>query len=64
MISVSYPQRWAAATLLIVLLLAATENRHKTTLQKTNDTSSSGVPLVYRAWGQLNLSAPSPFVAA
>ena len=27
-------------------------NRHETALQKTNDTSSSGVPRVYRAWGQ------------
>ena len=27
-------------------------NRHESSLQKTNDTSSSGVPRVYRAWGQ------------
>ena len=27
-------------------------NRRESTLQKTNDTSSSGVPRVYRAWGQ------------
>jgi len=32
--------------------VAATENRHETTLQKTNETSSSGIPRVYRAWGQ------------
>ena len=32
--------------------VTATENRHETTLQKTNDTSSSGVPRVYRASGQ------------
>ena len=32
--------------------VAATENRHETTLQKINDASSSGVPRVYRAWGQ------------
>jgi len=27
-------------------------NTHESTLQKTNDTSSSGAPRVYRAWGQ------------
>jgi len=32
--------------------VAATENRHESTLQKTNDTSTSGVPRVYRALGQ------------
>jgi len=32
--------------------VAATENRHETTLQKTNDTSSSGELRVYRAWEQ------------
>jgi len=40
--------------------VAATENRHETTLQKTNDTSSSGVPRVYRAWGQTQFKRSQP----
>ena len=40
--------------------VAATENRHETTLQKTNDTSSSGVPRVYRAWGQTQFKRSHP----
>ena len=32
--------------------VATTEHRHEATLQKTKDPSSSGVPRVYRAWGQ------------
>jgi len=38
--------------------VAATESRHEFTLQKTNNTSSSGVPRVYRAWGQTQRSQP------
>ena len=40
--------------------VAATENRHETTLQKTNDTSSSGVPRVYRASGQTQFRRSQP----
>jgi len=40
--------------------VAATENRHETTLRKTNDTSSSGVPRVYRAWGQTQFKRSQP----
>jgi len=39
---------------------AATENRHETTLQKTNDTSSSGVIWVYCAWGQTQFKRSQP----
>jgi len=34
------------------LLQANLPVTHESTLQKTNHTSSSGVPRVYRAWGQ------------
>jgi len=40
--------------------VAATENRHETTLQKTNDISSSGVPRVYPAWGQTQFKRSQP----
>jgi len=44
--------------------VAATENRHETTLQKTNDTSSSSVPRVYPAWGQTQFKRSQPVGAA
>jgi len=40
--------------------VAATENRHETTLQKTNDTSGGGLPRVYRAWGQTHFKRYQP----
>ena len=40
--------------------VAPTENRHETTLQKRNDTSSSGGPRVYRAWGQTQFKRSQP----
>ena len=40
--------------------VAATDNRHETTLQKTSDTSSSGVPRVYPAWGQTQFKRSQP----
>jgi len=40
--------------------IAATENSHETTLQKTNDTSSSGAPRVYCAWGQTQFKCTQP----
>jgi len=39
---------------------AATENRHETTLQKTNDTSSSGAPRDYLTWGQNQFKRSQP----
>jgi len=35
-------------------------NRHESTLQKANDTSSSGVPRVSRAWGQIQFRPSHP----
>jgi len=40
--------------------VTATENRHETTLQTTNLTSSNGVPRVYRAWGQTQFKHSQP----
>jgi len=40
--------------------VAVTENRHESTLQKTNDTSSSGVSRVYHAWAQTQLKRSQP----
>jgi len=35
-------------------------NRHESTFQKTNDTASSGVPRVSRAWGQTQFKRSHP----